>query len=169
MDEATATAQDGAEAPRSGGDEGRDADDQVGDDSGNAGGERPEAGDFGSSESVPSLPSPPMPVEAGDLGPFPSVDDLVDQVGALDDAGGGIVAAPDLAARSSAEALDRLGPVCGGELPGSLTDPTVTLRLHATALVAGEPVDVWSTDGPEGRHLVVLAADCTVMVDRPMS
>jgi hypothetical protein len=129
-----------------------------------AGGESDESG--GSGGSGGSSPSAAIPVEAGDLGAFRSVDHLVDQVDGMADGAYGVVT-PDVAARSSADALDQFGPGCDGGLPETLADPEVTLRLHATAMVAGQPVDAWSTEGPGGRRVVVLAADCTVVADRP--
>jgi hypothetical protein len=126
-----------------------------------AGGESDDSGGSGGSS-----PSAAIPVEAGDLGAFRSVDDLVDQVDGLADGAYGVVT-PDVAARSSADALDQFGPGCDGGLPETLADPEVTLRLHATAMVAGQPVDAWSTEGPGGRRVVVLAADCAVVADRP--
>ncbi len=159
---APATAQEDAEAGTS-----HSADDRGGEATAAA----PEAGDE-SSGSGGSTPQSTTTVEAGDLGAFPSVDHLVDRVDALvDDAYADAYAddavTPEVGAQSSAEALDRLGPACAGGLPGSLADPAVTLRLHATAMVGGRPVDVWSTEGPDGPRIVVLSADCTVVTDRP--
>ena len=137
-----------------------------GDSGGEATAEAPEA--TGESEdSGASIPPTTLPVEAGDLGALPSVDELVDRVDGLADGVYGVVT-PDVAARSSADALDQFGPGCAGGLPETLVDPEVTLRLHATAVVAGQPVDVWSTEGADGRRVVVLAADCTVVADRPV-
>jgi hypothetical protein len=155
--DAAATVQEDAEMDTSDGDSSGDATAAAPE----AGGESDDSGGAGG-----STPPTTIPAEVGDLGAFPSVDDLVDQVNGLVDGPHG-VATPDVATRSSADALDQFGPACAGGLPETLADPEVTLRLHATAVVAGQPVDVWSTEGPDGRRVVVLAADCTVVADRP--
>jgi hypothetical protein len=114
--------------------------------------------------------APAVPLVAGDLGSFASVDDVVADLRtrAAAEGGTGATDGSDEAAARPDDALADLRLRCGTELPGSLDDDGTVVRLRGTATLQGDPVDVLVIRTADGDRVVVLDAACGLVADEPL-